>query len=47
MQTLDQSLALLIQQNLITMEEARIWARSPQSLDDILDNARSSRVPKR
>jgi twitching motility protein PilT len=39
MQTLDQSIALLIQQKLIAPEEGFLWARHPHSLRDILENA--------
>ncbi len=41
MQTLDQSLAIAIQQNLITLEEARAYARSPRGLEHILEQARA------
>jgi len=41
MQTLDQSLAIGIQQGLITLEEARPYARSIRGLDEILENARA------
>jgi len=47
MQTLDQALAFFVQQKVVSLEEALVWARSPQYLRSILETARAERAAQK